>query len=236
MTRRSSAFDDDLAALDELTRLPMPGERGPSSTASAPKHPEPEARDQTRKERQKPDHNGRVAGERGSDAPAKSAPTAGVDVDPGYPAGREGEVAPTGDPAAAQVVSQHIPATTPAGRVDRSEPPSQRRSGNVQTAVRLPREVAKWLTEQSHRQQVTHSSVVVQAVLAHRESLAPELPFGDGLIVRRRPRNDSAPITLRFTPAQLELVDGLAQDFGSTRSALVLAALQAAMGRPSPRS
>ena len=92
--------------------------------------------------------------------------------------------------------------------------------------------VAKWLSEQANRQQLTFSSVIVQAVLAHREELAPELSPGDGLVVRRRPKTHSAPVTLRLTAAQRELIDGLAGEFGCTRSALVLAALQAAMGRP----
>lgn len=104
------------------------------------------------------------------------------------------------------------------------------RSSTTQTAVRLPMPVAKWLSEQAARQQLTFSSVIVQAVQAHCEELAPELQVGDGLLVKRRPRTHSAPVTLRFTPAQRELVDGLAQTFGCTRSALVLAALQAAMG------
>lgn len=203
MSRRSSAFDDDLAGLDELARLPLPS----SSRDSA-------------------EGTGGAVRVLGSVEPSRASQARsgaprlvrqGSEVNEG--------VAPTAQ--GLEGLANDV----------RSAPPvrsSARRQANVQTAVRLPRDVSKWLSEQAHRQQLTHSSVVAQAILGNREDLAPEAPSEDGLLVRRRPRSDSAPITLRFTPAQLELVDGLAAEFGCTRSALVLAALQAAMGSPRP--
>lgn len=202
MSRRSSAFDDDLAGLDELARLPLP----PSSSDKAEST--------------------------GGGVPVLSPP-----VRPSKPS-QAGALAPMPARQASERRQGAAPrAESPDGLANEVESAvpvraASRRRANVQTAVRLPRDVSKWLSEQAHRQQLTHSSVVAQAILGNREELTPEAPSEDGLLVRRRPRSDSAPITLRFTPAQLELVDGLATEFGCTRSALVLAALRAAMGRP----
>ena len=265
MSRRSSAFNDDLAGLDELARLPLPDQTlrtaAKASSAAAPA-PDRGVRDRTLSET--PDVA--VASDESHGALKAHATAASTSADQREASsGRAGvrEVAAAAtkhhlNEAAGQTFSAQRPnlqdaagsdvdldmaddnaSALQAGASGRASSAtgavgerSGRRSGNVQTAVRLPRDVSKWLTEQAHRQQLTHSSVVAQAVLANREALSPELPFGDGLLVRRRPRSDSAPITLRFTPAQLQLVDGLAQAFGCTRSALVLAALRAAIGRP----
>lgn len=227
MSRRSSAFDDDLAGLDELARLPLPptpGSRGndddaaggppdaaagspvPSAATAAPLVPEMPAVDM-----EVPVDSRRL----GSSTVTPDPPTPDPTETSGLPSAA-GEGAPARRPST----------TVPDG------PAADRRSSTTQTAVRLSMPVAKWLSEQANRQQLTFSSVIVQAVLAHRDELAPELSPGDGLVVKRRPRTHSAPVTLRLTPAQRELIDGLAQEFSCTRSALVLAALQAAMAPP----
>jgi len=265
VSRRSSAFNDDLAGLDELARLPLPDQTlrsaAKASSAAAPA-PDRGVRDRTLTESAdiavasdeshgalkahataastSADQREASSGQAGVREEAAAASKHHLDEAAGRTfsaqrpnlqdaAGSDVDLDMADDNASALRADAGGRASSATGAVGER---SGRRSGNVQTAVRLPRDVSKWLTEQAHRQQLTHSSVVAQAVLANREALSPELPFGDGLLVRRRPRSDSAPITLRFTPAQLQLVDGLAQAFGCTRSALVLAALRAAIGRP----
>lgn len=222
MSRRSSAFDDDLAGLDELARLPLPV---PGKASDNPPRT----------------HKPRIPAAEGDGHPTPSP----ANGSPGVSDPAAGEITwlrtpASGSPATPSKRSETATATATA-REDTvpSVLPSQsapvvpvRRSATTQTAVRLPMAVAKWLSDQANRQQLTFSSVIVQSILAHRHTLAPELPFGDGLLVRRRPRMHSAPITLRLTPAQRQLIDGLAEELGSTRSALVLAALQAAMAGP----
>lgn len=230
MARRSSAFDDDLAGLDDLARLPLPAAAPIESAADhSPSGTPPVAGDgadeQTR--------------EAGANAPGERAEVRLRSATGGRSAQSQFRVAVTSSSDELEPLTQ--PESASAGlqpddstqaRLQSSSPQSRSRSSTTQTAVRLPIPVAKWLSEQAARQQLTFSSVIVQAVAAHREELAPELQVGDGLLVKRRPRTHSAPVTLRFTPAQRELVDGLAQTFECTRSALVLAALQAAMGVP----
>lgn len=236
MTRRSSAFDDDLAGLDDLARLPLPKAAAAEPAADDPALSAPDVAADGGDEQTRED---------GAEAPAhrvgvRSGPVAWL-----RPAAGEGTTRPDVDVRVAPGPGE-LEQRTPAGLVpasagqqpDDSQPTGgqasgaqgRSRSSTTQTAVRLPMPVAKWLSDQAARQQLTFSSVIVQAVRAHREELAPELQAGDGLLVKRRPRTHSAPVTLRFTPAQRELVDGMAQTFGCTRSALVLAALQAAMG------
>lgn len=206
MSRRSSAFNDDLAGLDDLARLPLPAAEPVATAATSGVSLMPADRAAVRaawvSTTTAAEGGGAalVADEAGQDSPVNLETSLGK---------RQG-----GDNDAAAI-----------------EQAPRRRSSTIQTAVRLPMSVAKWLSEQANRQQLTFSSVVVQAILAHRDELSPELPFGDGLLVRRRPRAYSAPITFRFTPAQLELVDGLAESFGATRSAVVLSALQVAMAQ-----
>jgi len=265
VSRRSSAFNDDLAGLDELARLPLPDQTlraaAKASSAAAPVA-DRGGRDRTLSETSdgaaaSDESHGALkahataASRSANQREASSARTVTREVAAAASkhhldeaAGRpfSAQQADLQDAAGCDVNLDMADDNASALQTDASRRASSateavgersgRRPGNVQTAVRLPRDVSKWLTEQAHRQQLTHSSVVAQAVLANREALSPELPYGDGLLVRRRPRSDSAPITLRFTPAQLQLVDGLAQAFGCTRSALVLAALRAAIGQP----
>ena len=234
MARRSSAFDDDLAGLDELARLPVPSASQPPSSgaSSVGEGPDgPVSRDGAARDPAEIDR-GEARGSRPASADQPLGPTRdAVHADANAQDVAGGEVPPS-----RRSVEFDDEGRTETGSAEPT--PSSRTAGassTTQTAVRLPLPVTKWLSEQAARQQLTFSSVIAQAVIAHRAELVAELQAGDGLMVKRRPRTHSAPVTLRFTPAQRDLVDGLAHTLGCTRSALVLAALQAAMAIGSAR-
>lgn len=98
------------------------------------------------------------------------------------------------------------------------------------TQVRLPEELLQWLTAQAANRSRTLATVVALAAREFADALSVEAPSADGIDV---PRHVSfgltIPVSLRFTPAQLGLVDDLATNRRVTRSAVVVAALRAAV-------
>lgn len=96
------------------------------------------------------------------------------------------------------------------------------------TQVRLPAELAGWLTEQASVRGITYGSVIASGVISHRNQMVVESPSVDGLVVQTRQARHYLPVTLRLTRAQRELLDGIAAEMGATRTAVVIAALTAA--------
>lgn len=105
-----------------------------------------------------------------------------------------------------------------------AKPPA---GGTRATQVRLPPDLARWLSEQAHSTGRTLASVVALAAKAHQDALplAPGQP--DQLDVSRRTASATVPVTLRLNGAQRQLLDDLAGQHTTTRSAVIVAALTA---------
>ncbi len=106
-------------------------------------------------------------------------------------------------------------------------PAAARTGGTRATQVRLPPALADWLSHEAHRSGRT--SVIALAAQTHRQ----ELPLArrndsDQLDVSRRIARATTPVTLRLNGAQRELLDELASQHTTNRSAIVVAALTAA--------
>lgn len=113
-----------------------------------------------------------------------------------------------------------------------AEPPSTAavvKAGTRATQVRLPPPLAAWLGEEAHRTKKTLSTVVALAAREHRNALAVAREDPDGLDVARRVASGTVPVTLRLTGAQRQLLDDIADEHAATRSAVVVAALVAAV-------
>lgn len=102
--------------------------------------------------------------------------------------------------------------------------------GTRATQVRLPPRLASWLSKEAHRSGRTLASVTALAAQAHAGHLPlPEAAGGDDeLDVSRRIATATVPVTLRLNGAQRQLLDELAAQHTTTRSAIVVAALSAA--------
>lgn len=113
---------------------------------------------------------------------------------------------------------------------------SARIGGTRATQVRLPPELAGWLSAEAHRSGRTFASVVALAAKAQEQALPLEPPDRDdsALDVARRTASATVPITLRLNGAQRELLDNLAAEHTTTRSAIVVAALRASCGDALP--
>lgn len=186
---RASAFDDDLAALDELAALPVP------LTAHA------------------------------------VLQQAGIEGNLNGPIDMADHESATLSKEARQ--RDMTPSSTPARRVgdrqmDDAAQVKADRGTTRATQVRLPAELAGWLTEQASARGITYGSVIASGVIAHRDQMVVEFPSVDGLVVQTRQARHYLPVTLRLTRAQRELLDGIAADLGATRTAVVIAALTAA--------
>jgi predicted DNA-binding protein len=108
-------------------------------------------------------------------------------------------------------------------------PAAARTGGTRATQARLPPALADWLSHEAHRSGRTLASVIALAAQTHRQ----ELPLArrndsDQLDVSRRIARATTPVTLRLNGAQRELLDELASQHTTTRSAIVVAALTAA--------
>ncbi len=123
------------------------------------------------------------------------------------------------------------PVTAPAVRRKPAPPtPAAARIGGTRaTQVRLPPALAAWLSQEAHRSGRTLASVIALAARTHRQDL-PLARSGDSdqLDVSRRTARATTPVTLRLNGAQRELLDELASQHTTTRSAIVVAALTAA--------
>jgi hypothetical protein len=149
-----------------------------------------------------------------------------LDKLPGLPAGPTGDQSVPTPPSAA---ASSPPPARPTRKPRPVQPASASRAGGTRaTQVRLAPALAEWLSVEAHRTGRTLASVVALAAKAHRGSLPLIVDTSDGLDVSRRTATVSVPITLRLTGAQRELLDGLAADHATTRSAIVVAALTAA--------
>ena len=106
--------------------------------------------------------------------------------------------------------------------------------GTRATQVRLSPELASWLSAEAHRSGRTFASVVALAARAQQAALPlePADLADSGLDVSRRTATASVAITLRLNGAQRELLDDLAVEHATTRSAIVVAALRASRDDP----
>ena len=121
---------------------------------------------------------------------------------------------------------------TPQPRRQRTPPTSPAPVGGTRaTQVRLPPVLATWLSEEAHRSGRTLASVVALAAKAHQLTLPLAVPASaDELDVSRRTATATVPVTLRLNGAQRELLDNLASQHTTTRSAVIVAALTAGRG------
>jgi len=223
MARRASAFVQDLDELDALAELPL----------SSPNSPDPSDTEHGR--------------DRGSSRVEEGlAPLANVAL-PTHPAAAADplthaeEVLPQTSPTSADfsLVDGAIGPTTPnaddeaASTEDRQPPPAP-----LRTQVRLAPELAAWITLVATREEITTGSVITVAAL---DPAAPAEPDGGGrddlVRVRRTSSsgsNSAVPVTVSFTGAQRQVIDGLAARWNCTRTAVVATVVRAAMASVSP--
>ena len=160
----------------------------------------------------------------------------GLDSLPGLPS-RPSAPAPTTDPAPADHDDggSHTASSTTAvpaaarRRPAQPAPAAARIGGTRATQVRLPPALADWLNREAHRSGRTLASVIALAAQTHRQDLPlTRNDDSDQLDVSRRTARATTPVTLRLNGAQRELLDELASQHTTTRSAIVVAALTAA--------
>ena len=223
MARRASAFVQDLDELDALAELPL----------SSPNSPDPSDTEHGR-------DRGSSRVEEGLAPPANVAlpthPAAAAD-----PLTHAEEVLPQTSPTSADfsLVDGAIGPTTPnaddeaASTEDRQPPPAP-----LRTQVRLAPELAAWITLVATREEITTGSVITVAAL---DPAAPAEPDGGGrddlVRVRRTSSsgsNSAVPVTVSFTGAQRQVIDGLAARWNCTRTAVVATVVRAAMASVSP--
>jgi hypothetical protein len=108
-------------------------------------------------------------------------------------------------------------------------PPVAPTGGTRATQVRLPPALADWLSHEASRSGRTLASVIALVAQTHRQDL-PIARSSDSeqLDVSRRTARATTPVTLRLNGAQRGLLDELASQHTTTRSAIVVAALTAA--------
>jgi len=218
MARRASAFVQDLDELDALAELPL----------SSPKPLDPSDTEHGR-------DRGSSPVEQGLAPPPKVAlPTHPAEAaDPLTPAEK---VLPQTSPTSADLnlVDGAIePATPDADDVAASTGDQQPQPAPLRTQVRLAPELAAWITLVATREQITTGSVITVAAL---DPAAPAEPDGGGrddlVRVRRTSSsgsNSAVPVTVSFTGAQRQVIDGLAARWNCTRTAVVATVVRAAM-------
>jgi len=111
----------------------------------------------------------------------------------------------------------------------RPVPPAAPTGGTRATQVRLPPALADWLSHEANRSGRTLASVIALVAQTHQQDL-PVARDSDSeqLDVSRRTARATTPVTLRLNGAQRGLLDELASQHATTRSAIVVAALTAA--------
>lgn len=258
-TRRSSAFSSDLAELDALANLPQPRPHHPDTQTSTPPlgslaTPSPAglggAPSSSRPTVETSDLGVSVdigGGQATLHAPhvlekPTEQPAARVVSRPPRRASRttpttstlqSAEASQAGrSEAVTSVVRSALPEPpAPAGVAVASAVESSAINPPVhRTQVRLPEDLLRWLTAQASSRSRTLGTVVALAARDFSHSLSLEAPSVDGLEVPRHASlGPTIPVSLRFTPAQLGLLDELAAGGRVTRSAVVVAALRAAI-------
>ncbi len=132
--------------------------------------------------------------------------------------------APTGLAEPSAPARMAVPVVASGVGVSAMTPPVHR------TQVRLPEDLLRWLTVQAAGRSRTLGTVVALAARDFSDTLSLEAPSADGLEVPRHASlGPTIPVSLRFTPAQLGVLDELAVAGRVTRSAVVVAALRAAV-------
>lgn len=254
-SRRSSAFSTDLAELDALADLPQPdavrstlrtlsttapnaltrpAAVHPSAETESPSFPavgDPSIEPAVENEGLEavPLRSDERTGRTGTRVLTRPARRAVALAEPISPTLRPDEQAPVDQfgskPAKPIEHSQGLAPLVVGTAGVRARPVSVHR-----TQVRLPEELLQWLTAQAANRSRTLATVVALAAREFADALSVETPSADGIDV---PRHVSfgltIPVSLRFTPAQLGLVDDLATNRRVTRSAVVVAALRAAV-------
>jgi len=224
MARRASAFVQDLDELDALAELPL----------SSPKSPDPFDTGHGR-------DRGSSRFEQGLAPPSNVAwPTHPTEAaDPLTPAK---EVSPQTSPTSTSLnlVDGAIEPATPDADADADADDEAASTGDQQpqpaplrTQVRLAPELAAWITLVATREEITTGSVITVAAL---DPAAPAEPDGGGrddlVRVRRTSSsgsNSAVPVTVSFTGAQRQVIDGLAARWNCTRTAVVATVVRAAM-------
>lgn len=222
MARRASAFVQDLDELDALAELPL----------SSPNSPDPSDTEHGR------DRGSSSPVEQGLAPPSNMAlPTHPVEAaDPLTPAE---EALPQTSPTSAgsNLVDGPIePATSDADAASTGD--QQPQPAPLRTQVRLAPELAAWITLVATREEITTGSVITVAAL---DPAAPAEPDGGGrddlVRVRRTSssgNNSAVPVTVSFTGAQRQVIDGLAARWNCTRTAVVATVVRAAMASVAP--
>jgi len=226
MARRASAFVQDLDELDALAELPL----------SSPKSPDPFDTEHGRDRGSSPVEQGLAPP---SNVALPTHPTEAAD--PLTPAK---EVLPQTSPTSAglNLVDGAIEPATPDADADADADDEAASTGDQQpqpqpaplrTQVRLAPELAAWITLVATREEITTGSVITVAAL---DPAAPAEPDGrgrDDLVRVRRTSssgsNSAVPVTVSFTGAQRQVIDGLAARWNCTRTAVVATVVRAAM-------
>ena len=226
MARRASAFVQDLDELDALAELPL----------SSPKSPDPFDTEHGRDRGSSPVEQGLAPP---SNVALPTHPTEAAD--PLTPAK---EVLPQTSPTCAglNLVDGAIEPATPDADADAdadaddeaaSTGDQQPQPAPLRTQVRLAPELAAWITLVATREEITTGSVITVAAL---DPAAPAEPDGGGrddlVRVRRTSSsgsNSAVPVTVSFTGAQRQVIDGLAARWNCTRTAVVATVVRAAM-------
>jgi len=221
MTRRASAFVQDLDELDALAELPL----------SSPSSPDPSDAEHGRDRGSSPVEQG-------------LAPPFNVAL-PAHPEAAEPlthaeKVLPQTSPTSAgfNLVDGAIEPATADADADADDEGAnpgdqQPRPAPLRTQVRLAPELAAWITSVATREEITTGSVITVAAL---DPAAPAEPDGGGrddlVRVRRTSSsgsNSAVPVTVSFTGAQRQVIDGLAARWNCTRTAVVATVVRAAM-------
>jgi len=220
MARRASAFVQDLDELDALAELPL----------SRPNSPDPSDTEHGRDRGSSPVEQG-------------LAPPSNVAL-PTHPAEAANPLTP-----AEKILPQTSPTSVGLNLVDGAIEPAtpdadadaeaastgdhQPQPAPLRTQVRLAPELAAWITLVATREEITTGSVITVAAL---DPAAPAEPDGGGrddlVRVRRTSSsgsNSAVPVTVSFTGAQRQVIDGLAARWNCTRTAVVATVVRAAM-------
>jgi len=218
MARRASAFVQDLDELDALAELPL----------SSPKSPDPFDTDPGRDKGSGPVEQGL--------APPSNVALLTHPAEAAEPITHAGKVLPQTSPTSAGLnfVDGSIEPATPDADADAASTGDQQpQPAPLRTQVRLAPELAAWITLVATREEITTGSVITVAAL---DPAAPAEPDGGGrddlVRVRRTSSsgsNSAVPVTVSFTGAQRQVIDGLAARWNCTRTAVVATVVRAAM-------
>jgi hypothetical protein len=214
MARRASAFVQDLDELDALAELPL----------SSPQSPDPSDTEHGRDRGSSPVEQGL--------APPSNVALPTHPAEAADPLTHTEKVLPQTSPTSAgfKLVDGAIePATPDAASTGDQQP----QPAPLRTQVRLAPELAAWITLVATREEITTGSVITVAAL---DPAAPAEPDGGGrddlVRVRRTSSsgsNSAVPVTVSFTGAQRQVIDGLAARWNCTRTAVVATVVRAAM-------